>query len=185
VQALRQQQHPPGLTLLSQPLMGRSLPIPASLALLLIASGPAQAQDLVGCQLVGASLQCVPGVTESPQQQIRQLQQEISSELQLEGAVQQQIDGVRQLVLAGSAAVGALLTATAVADAQAALPSASYHWYRLQPGQSSWVLIEGAQGTSYVPAPVDIGQQLMVVAVVNQSGVVRRVASQPIGPVLP
>jgi hypothetical protein len=182
VQALRQQQHPPGLTLLSQPLMGRSLPIPASLALLLIASGPAQAQDLVGCQLVGASLQCVPGVTESPQQQIRQLQQEISSELQLEGAVQQQIDGVRQLVLAGSAAVGALLTATAVADAQAALPSARY---RLQPGQSSWVLIEGAQGTSYVPAPVDIGQQLMVVAVVNQSGVVRRVASQPIGPVLP
>jgi len=31
------------------------------------------AQDLVGCQLVGASLQCVPGVTETPQQQIRQL----------------------------------------------------------------------------------------------------------------
>jgi Ig domain of plant-specific actin-binding protein len=145
----------------------------------------AGAQDLVGCQLVGATLQCVPGVTESPQQQIRQLQQQISTDIQLEGAVQQQINGLQQLVLAGNAAVGALLTATAVADAQAALPSVNYHWYRIQPGQRSWVLIEGAQGTTYVPAPVDIGHNLMVVAVVNQNGVVKRVASQTIGPVQP
>lgn len=34
------------------------------------AGTPAAAQDLIGCQLVGATLQCVPGVTESPQQQI-------------------------------------------------------------------------------------------------------------------
>jgi hypothetical protein len=143
----------------------------------------AQAQDLVGCQLVGATLQCVPGVTESPQQQIRQLQQEVSTDLQLEGAVQQQINGLQQLVLAGDVAVGAVLTATAVADAQAALPSANYHWYRLKPGQRSWVLIEGANGTTYVPAPIDIGQNLMVVAVVNQNGQVTRVASSPVGPV--
>lgn len=142
-------------------------------------------QDLVGCQLVGATLQCVPGVTESPQQQILQMQQQIASDIQLEGAVQQQIDGLQQLVLAGKAAVGAVLTATAVADAQAALPSAGYHWYRIRPGQRSWVLIEGAQGTTYVPAPVDIGQNLMVVTVVNQNGVVKRVASQPLGPVQP
>jgi hypothetical protein len=143
----------------------------------------AQAQDLVGCQLVGATLQCVPGVTESPQQQIRQLQQDVSTDLQLEGAVQQQINGLQQLVLAGDVAVGAVLTATAVADAQAALPSANYHWYRLKPGQRSWVLIEGANGTTYVPAPIDIGQNLMVVAVVNQNGQVTRVASSPVGPV--
>jgi hypothetical protein len=160
-------------------------------ALLAVAAGtvsvgrPAAAQDLVGCQLVEATLQCVPGVTESPQQQIRQLQQQLSTDIQLEGAVQQRIDGLQQLVLAGNAAVGAMLTATAVADAQAALPSANYHWYRLKPGQRSWVLIEGAQGTTYVPAPVDIGQNLMVVTVVNQNGVVKRVASQPIGPVQP
>lgn len=147
--------------------------------------GSLQAQDLVGCQLVGATLQCVPGVTESPQQQIRQLQQEISTDIQLEGAVQQQINGLQQLVLAGDAAVGAVLTATAVADAQAALPQAKYHWYRLKPGQRTWVLIEGANGTTYVPAPVDIGQNVMVVAVVNDNGVVKRVASQPIGPVQP
>lgn len=149
----------------------------------LAAAGSARAQDLVGCQLVGASLQCIPGVDASPQQQIRQLQQEISSDLQLEGAVQQQIDGLSQLVLAGQASVGALLTATAVADAQAALPDADYHWYRLRPGQRTWVLIESARGTTYVPAPVDIGSQLMVVAVVNRNGMVQRIASQPLGPV--
>jgi hypothetical protein len=153
------------------------------LALPGLGTDAAQAQDLVGCQLVGATLQCVPGVTESPQQQIRQLQQEVSTDLQLEGAVQQQINGLQQLVLAGDVAVGAVLTATAVADAQAALPSANYHWYRLKPGQRSWVLIEGANGTTYVPAPIDIGQNLMVVAVVNQNGQVKRVASSPVGPV--
>lgn len=160
------------------------------LALLAAASlwalaGRGDAQDLVGCQLVGASLQCVPGVNETPQQQIRQLQQQISNTIQLEGAVQQQIDGLQGLELAGNAAVGQLITATAVADAQATLPSVNYHWYRLQPGQRSWVLIEAAQGTTYVPDPVDIGQNLMVVAVVTQNGLVKRVASQPIGPVQP
>ncbi len=146
---------------------------------------PARAQDLVGCQLVGADLQCVPGVGADPQQQIRALEQQISSDLLLEGAVQQRIRGLQQLVLQGNAAVGGLLTATAITAAQAALPTASYHWYRLAPGQRSWVLIEGAQGTSYVPSPVDIGQRVMVVAVVNQNGQVRRVASAPLGPVQP
>ncbi|MFM2206015.1 MAG: hypothetical protein RLZZ560_1410 [Cyanobacteriota bacterium] len=160
-------------------------PLGGLLLLTLLAAPAVRAQDLVGCQLVGATLQCVPGVTESPQQQIRQLDQQISNDIQLEGAVQQQINGLQQLVLAGNAAVGSLLTATAVADAQAALPSVNYHWYRIKPGQRSWVLIEGAQGTTYVPAPVDIGQNLMVVAVVNQNGVVKRIASQTIGPVQP
>jgi len=146
---------------------------------------PMRAQDLVGCRLVGASLQCVPGVDESPQLQIQQLQQQISTDIQLEGVVQQRIDGLQQLVLEGDAAVGAGLTATAVADAQAALPSANYHWYRIKPGQRTWVLIEGANGTTYVPAPMDIGQNIMVVAVVNQNGQVKRVASQPLGPVQP
>jgi hypothetical protein len=145
----------------------------------------AQAQDLVGCRLVGATLQCIPGVDESPQLQIKQMQQEISTDIQLEGVVQQRIDGLQQLVLNGDAAVGAALSATAIADAQAALPSADYHWYRIKPGERSWVLIEGAQGTTYVPAPVDIGQNIMVVAVVKQNGQVKRVASQPIGPVQP
>ncbi|MFM8937186.1 MAG: hypothetical protein ACKOE9_09550 [Vulcanococcus sp.] len=163
----------------------RTLTLLAAASLWGLCAGTGRAQDLVGCQLVGATLQCVPGVTESPQQQILQLQQQISNNIQLEGAVQQRINGLQQLLLAGNAAVGQLLTATAVADAQAALPSAKYHWYRIQPGQRSWVLIEGAQGTTYVPAPVDIGQSVIVVAVVNENGVVKRVASKPIGPVQP
>ena len=161
-------------------------PLGATVLLLtLLGAGTTRAQDLVGCQLVGASLQCMPGVTESPQQQIRQLDQQISNDIQLEGAVQQQINGLQQLVLNGNAAVGAVLTATAVADAQLALPTVNYHWYRIKPDQRTWVLIEGAHGTTYVPAPVDIGQNLMVVAVVNQNGAVKRVSSQAIGPIQP
>jgi len=45
------------------------------------------------------------------------------------------------------------------------------------------VLIERAQGTTYVPAAIDIGQQVMVVAVVNQNGKVTRVLAAPIGPI--
>lgn len=151
----------------------------------IVPATPLLAQDLVGCQLVGATLQCVPGVDESPQLQIQQLKEQISTDLQLEGVVQQRIDGLQQLVLQGEAAQGATLMAVAVADVQASLPTASYHWYRLQPGQRSWVLIEGANGTTYVPAPVDIGQSIMVVAVVNQNGQVKRLASQPLGPIQP
>ena len=127
--------------------------------------GPATAgwsQDLVGCQLVGASLPCIPGVTADPQQQI---------------------NGLQQLVLNGKAEAGQLLVATAQFDAAIAVPQANYHWYRLAPGQRSWVLIETAQGTTYVPAAIDIGQQVMVVAVVNQNGKVTRVSAAPIGPI--
>jgi len=145
--------------------------------------GVARAQDLVGCQLVDGTLQCVPGVTESPQQQIQQLQQQISTDVKLEGAVQQRIDGLQKLVLSGNAAVGQLLTAAAQINAQAALPQANYHWYRMKPGTRSWVLIEGANGTAYVPGTLDVGQNLMVVVVVNQNGQVKRVASTPVGPV--
>jgi hypothetical protein len=155
------------------------------LLLTLLGASPARSQDLVGCQLVGASLQCVPGVTESPQQQIRQLKQEMAADLQLEGAVQQQIDGLQQLVLRGEATVGAVLTASLLASAQASLPAASYHWYRLSPDDASWVWIADAWGTDYVPVSADVGQTLMVVAVVNQSGVIKRVASRPVGPVQP
>jgi len=45
------------------------------------------------------------------------------------------------------------------------------------------VLIERAQGTTYVPAAIDIGQQVMVVAVVNQNGKVTQVSAAPIGPI--
>jgi len=105
--------------------------------------------------------------------------------VKLEGALQQRIDGLQKLELSGNAAVGQLLTAAAQINAQAALPQANYHWYRMKPGTRSWVLIEGANGTTYVPGSLDVGQNLMVVVVVNQNGQVKRVASTPVGPVQP
>ena len=148
-----------------------------------LASG-VRAQDLVGCRLVGASLQCIPGVTETAQQQISTFRDQISADLELEGAIEQQIDGLRSLVIAGDAIQGKLLQATVEADASAAIARAQYHWYRKEPSARTWLLIERAQGTTYVPAPVDVGQNLMVVAVVKQNGQVQRIASAPVGPVL-
>ena len=65
----------------------------------LIGAWPATAQDLVGCQLVDGTLQCVPGLTASPQQQIKIMRKEISTDIQLEGAVQQQINGLDDIEL--------------------------------------------------------------------------------------
>ena len=64
-----------------------------------------------------------------------------------------------------------------------AVANPQFHWYRKGTADRTWLLIETAQGTRYVPAPVDVGQNLMVVAVVKQNGQVKRIASTPIGPV--
>jgi len=91
------------------------------------------AQDMVGCQLTDAGqLQCVPGVSADPQSQIRALRQQISRDLQVEGAVQQQIQGLERLALLGQAREGQLITVSLAADALAALPTSAFHWYRLQ-----------------------------------------------------
>lgn len=55
-------------------------------------------QDLVGCQLLEGTLQCVPGTTASPQQQIRILEGEIQWDQALEGAVEQGIRALGPLV---------------------------------------------------------------------------------------
>ena len=73
------------------------------LALPGVGTAAAQAQDLVGCQLVDGQLSCVPGVSADPQAQIQALRQQISSDLQQESAVQQQINGLEQLALQGEA----------------------------------------------------------------------------------
>jgi hypothetical protein len=150
-----------------------------------------RSQDLVGCQLTDdGQLQCVPGVSADPQSQIRAMRQEISTDLQLEGAVQQQINGLQQLVLAGQAAEGQLLTATVNADALAGLPPSAFHWYRLTPGSSRWVLITTASGPAngptYLLQPVDVQAKVMVVvAVPTPSGGSQRQPSKAVGPVQP
>jgi hypothetical protein len=144
---------------------------------------PGQAQDLVGCQLVGASLQCVPGLTADPQQQIRILEGQIQGDLQLEGAVEQRIEGLRRIELAGQATEGALLRAKAIGSGAGLPPAMAYHWYRHAPGSASWVLIPAAAGPTYVPREEDVGQMLRVVMVVSQADGVKRLISVPVGPV--
>ena len=147
---------------------------------------PLRAQDLVGCPLVDGQLSCVPGVSADPQAQIRALRQQITTDLQQESAVQQQIDGLQQLVLQGEVVQGQVLQATALADALAALPPQAFHWYRRSPGASQWLLITEAAGPSYVLQPQDVFAQVMVVvAVPAPGGGSNRQASPAIGPVQP
>ena len=146
---------------------------------------PLRAQDLVGCQLVDGQLSCVPGVSADPQDQIRALRQEISSDLQQESAVQQQIDGLQQLVLQGEAVQGQALLAAAAADALASLPPQAFHWYRRSPGASQWLLIAGASGPRYVLQADDVAAEVMlVVAVPAAGGGSNRQVSPVVGPVV-
>jgi hypothetical protein len=166
---------------------GRSI-APLLLALLvplpLQAPLPLKAQDMLdGCQLVDGSLQCVPGVTADPQQQIRDLNQQISADQKLETAVQQQINGLQQLVLQGQAAEGTLLQATLTADALAGLPPNAFHWYRLPAGKTRWLLIQGASGPTYVLGQQDVNARVMVVVAVPSASGSQRQASTPVGPV--
>ncbi len=155
------------------------------LALLACAGWPARAQDMLpGCQLVEGSLQCVPGLTGDPQQQIGVLRQQIGADQKLEGAIEQTVTGLAGVVLAGQAVEGNLIWASLRASSLAGLPARAYHWYRRAPGELRWSLIPGADGVTYLPGPADVGRQLVVVVVVPQSGSVKRVASAPVGPVL-
>ncbi|NDC35017.1 MAG: hypothetical protein EBZ51_06440 [Synechococcaceae bacterium WB9_2_112] len=160
--------------------LGPTLLLAAGLA----AMAPSQAQDMLeGCQLVNGTLQCVPGITADPQQQIRDLRQQIGADQKLEAAVEQQITGLQQLVLQGQAAEGGLLQATLAADALASLPPSAFHWYRLKPGSQRWVLIQQASGPSYRLTNADVNARVMVVVAVPSNGGSQRQASAPLGPV--
>ncbi len=164
----------------------RSLLAAAALAALLLPAGPvslARAQDLVGCQLVEGTLQCVPGITADPQQQIRILDGQIGADQALEGAVEQRISGLRQLLLQGEARQGQLLQASLQADALADLPPSAFHWYRRPAAGTAWVLIAAAAGPSYRLGAADVGQQVMVVVALPSGTGSERSASAPLGPV--
>ena len=151
---------------------------------LLTPADPLRAQDLLGCQLTDdGQLQCVPGISADPQAQIRALRQQISTDLQLEGAVQQQIDGLQRLVLKGQALQGQLLQASLESDRLAGLPPSAFHWYRRQPGASQWLLIADATGSTYQLRPADVGSEVMVVVAIPTATGSQRQASKPVGPV--
>jgi len=145
---------------------------------------PLRAQDLVGCQLVEGTLQCVPGVTADPQQQIRILEGTIATDQKLEGAIEQGIAGVQRLVLQGQAAEGQLLKAVVTADGVKVLTPSAFHWYRRTPQDSSWRLIAGASGPSYQLQAADANALVMVVVAVPVAGGSQRSTSAPVGPVI-
>ena len=141
------------------------------------------AQDMVGCQIVDGLLSCVPGVSPQPQAQIKALRAQIATDIQLEGAVQQQIDGLQQLVLTGQAREGQLLQASLSADALAGLPPSAFHWYRLAPGSKQWVLIQGATGPTYAIQSTDVAGQVMLVVAQPTPNGSQRQATPPVGPI--
>ena len=153
------------------------------------AARPVHSQDLVGCSLVNGQLSCVPGVSADPQAQIRALRQQIAGTLAAENAVQQQIEGLQQLVLLGEQAEGSLLVASLAAnlpqDLLVNLPPSAFHWYRLPAGGGSWVLIEGASGPMYRLQAADVGSQVMVVVARPTAQGSERQASAVVGPVSP
>jgi len=172
------------------------LPVPVHAALVagLVAtlSGvglAARGQDLVGCSLVEGQLSCVPGVSADPQAQIRALRQQIATTLAAESAVQQQIEGLQQLVLLGEQAEGALLVASLAAnlpsDPLVELPPGAFHWYRLPAGSSTWLLIPGASGPMYRLQAADVGCQVMLVVSRPTPQGSERQASPVVGPVAP
>ncbi len=157
------------------------LPLGALLAVGLSAGG-LRAQDLVGCQLLDGALQCVPGVTADPQQQINILRSEIATDQKIEGAIEQRVVGLDRLLLQGEAREGQLLSAGAAAGALA-LPPTAFHWYRLAPGRNHWQLIQGATGPTYKLTAADVAYQVMVVVAVPAGGGSQRSASSPVGPI--
>lgn len=140
-----------------------------------------------GCQLLNGTLQCVPGVTADPQQQIRDLRQEIAADQSMEVAVEQQISGLQQLVLMGELAEGSLLEANVAAgltqDPLINLPAGAFHWYRLPAGGSQWLLISDASGPSYRLSSADVGSQVMVVVALPSGAGSQRQASPAVGPI--
>jgi hypothetical protein len=153
--------------------------------LMVLSPAAAHSQMMAGCRLVQGSLQCVPGLTADPQQQIEILDQQISNTEQQEGAIEQTIQGLEAIELRGAADEGALLTASLRGALSNAVAPANYHWYQGSPGAGRWVLIESASGPTFIPGAGNVGQLLMVVLTVSEPDGVKRISSSPVGPIQP
>lgn len=151
--------------------------------LMLLSPAAAHAQMMPGCRLVQGSLQCVPGLTADPQKQIQILDQEITSAEQQEGSIEQTIQGLEGIQLRGEAYEGAVLTAFLQGAMLNELAPLNYHWYQRSPGADSWVLIESASGSTFMPGNGNVGQSLMVVVTVREGDGVKRISSMPVGPI--
>jgi hypothetical protein len=124
----------------------------------------------------------VPGLTADPEQQINVLNQEISTDVKMEGRITQTIQGLKKFVLIGEAREGQLLKAKF--DLQAnEINSIHIHWYQRQ-GDGHWKLVSDLSEETYRISQADRGGSVMAVMVVATSdGDVKRVSSNVIGPI--
>lgn len=137
---------------------------------------------LPGCRLEGGSLQCVPGLTADPQQQINVLNKEISTDVQAEGRIKQTIQGLKQFVLIGEAREGQLIKTKFDLQGEQ-INSVHIHWYQRQ-GDGHWKLVSDRSEETYQISQDDQGSQIMAVLVVATSdGQAQRVSSNVIGPI--
>ena len=156
-----------------------------ALLLVLMAGSPlgASAQGLLpGCRLENGSLQCVPGLTASPEKQIQELEDQISRDVKTQGQLEQAIKGLKRFELIGEAREGQLVRAELVLHDDG-VEDIAIHWYR-RSNQANWQLVDNFSESTYRIRASDRGDQLMAVLVIRTTdGKVQRVASNRLGPV--
>ncbi len=158
--------------------------VAASLSLSVIAQQAVHAQGvLVGCRL-GATLQCVPGLTMTPQQQINVLKQEITTDKMVEGMIVQTIQGLERFELRGDAKVGSLLQTTLEFNPDD-FAEVQVHWYKRNPGDVNWSLVGEVDAREYKLTQQDIDASVMaVVALKPYNKAIVRHNSNIIGPIV-
>ncbi|HJN36893.1 MAG: hypothetical protein AB8E74_02675 [Prochlorococcus sp.] len=146
--------------------------------------GAALSQGMLpGCRLENGSLQCVPGLTTTPENQIQILDGEIQSEKRSAAAIKQNIAGLRHFLLAGEAERGSLLRTQLMLDGDS-IEEVHIHWYRRPADSSHWQLINNASGSRYRIGADDSNASVMAVVVVKtNAGKVLRKNSNIIGPI--
>ena len=138
---------------------------------------------LPGCRLENGNLECVPGLTTTPEDQIQILNDEIQASKQSETAIKQSIAGLKTFVLEGEAEHGSLLKARLMLDGNS-IEELHIHWYRRPALSRHWQLIKNAVGSSYQVESDDKNTSLMAVAVIKtNSGEVIRKNSNIFGPI--
>ena len=137
---------------------------------------------LAGCRLENGSLQCVPGLTATPQQQIQVLHGEITADQQTEGRLVQTIKGLKRFAVVGEARQRALLRAELELDAST-IDTLNILWYQ-RAANGHWQLIDSASESTYTISGDDAETWVMaVLTVTTDEGKVLKTNSNAVGPV--
>ncbi len=152
-------------------------------SLLLSTTSPVRGQGMLpGCRLENGSLQCVPGLTTTPQQQIQVLDGEITNDQQTEGRIVEAIKGLQRFAVVGEAKQKALLRAVLELD-DSTIETVTIHWYR-RPANGHWQLIDSASERTYTINSNDAGSSVMaVLTVTTNQGKVLKTNSNAVGPI--